>query len=230
VLPTFMIGKYPVTNAQYLRFVEATGRKWACDEGRQPDRANQPAVRVTWHDAWAYCYWLTKVWRAKELINLDETVRLPTEAEWEKAARGTDGRGWPWGNTWREACCNSGELNLGRTCAVGIFPTGVSPYGCLDMTGQVWEWTTSLWGHSYATPKFKYPYDPTDGRENVKSTDLRVLRGGAFSYLRVYVRCTYRYWFNPNIFDNRVGFRVVVSSIAPSSVLWPSALTFWDEE
>ncbi|MCP4529753.1 MAG: SUMF1/EgtB/PvdO family nonheme iron enzyme, partial [Delftia sp.] len=134
-LPAFKIGKYPVTNAQYLRFVEATGREW-WDEGRQPERANQPAVRVNWHDARAYCAWVTKVWRAEGVIAPDEAVRLPTEAEWEKAARGglsLDGddqggaRRYPWGDDLDPNRANYDETGIGTASAVGCFPNGISP-------------------------------------------------------------------------------------------------------
>jgi iron(II)-dependent oxidoreductase len=139
-LPAFKIGQYPVTNAQYRRFVEATGRKWRSDAGRRPEKANCPAVEVTWHEARAYCEWLTGLWRSKGKVTADEIVRLPTEAEWEKAARGAGGRVYPWGDEWDETKCNTRETGLRDTSPVGIFPDGASPYGCLDMAGNVWEW------------------------------------------------------------------------------------------
>jgi formylglycine-generating enzyme required for sulfatase activity len=187
MLQAFQIGRYPVTNAQYLRFVQRTGREWRSDDGRRAERANCPAVYVSWHEARAYCAWLTEVWRAEGKIADDEVVRLPSEAEWEKAARGADGGQWPWGNEWEETCCSSEELGLGDTCAVGMFPSGASPYGALDMAGQVWEWTQSLWGKGIVNPEFKYPYHAEDGRENLDADDeiLRVLRGGSFRPLRV---------------------------------------------
>jgi len=225
-LPAFKVGKYPVTNAQYLRFVEATGREWSRGEGRSPERANHPAVYVRWHDARAYCAWLTEAWRAAGKITADEVVRLPTEAEWEKAARGADGQRWPWGNAWVEDRCNSRELGLGTTCAVGMFPAGASPYGCLDVAGQVWEWTTSLWGESYSKLAFRYPYDPADGRENLEAGDgvARVLRGGAFNLNENFVRCAVRLYYLPSNRGTHFGFRIVVSPISPPSALRPSAL------
>ncbi|MBE9508363.1 MAG: SUMF1/EgtB/PvdO family nonheme iron enzyme, partial [Chloroflexi bacterium] len=170
-LPAFKIGKYPVTNIQYLHFVEATGRAWRSGDGQRPERANCPAAYVSWHDARAYCAWLTGTWRAEGKITPNEVVRLPTEAEWEKGARGADGLLWPWGGEWDETKCNSGELGLGATCAVGMFPGGTSPYGCLDMAGNVWEWMASLWGEDWSKLEFKYPYNPTDGRENLEAGD-----------------------------------------------------------
>jgi len=231
-LPAFKIGRYPVTNAQYLRFVEATGRDWRSDEGRHPERATCPAAYVSWYDARAYCGWLTGVWRAEGKIAEDEVVRLPTEAEWEKAARGglpspSQGEGagvrvYPWGNEWDETRCNTRELGLGGTTPVGIFPEGASPYGCLDMAGNVWEWTISLWGEDLSEPRFKYPYDPADGRENQEAGDevFRVVRGGAFYFDRRAARCACRSGFNPHgDWSDNSGFRVVVFPISPASAL-----------
>jgi len=212
-LPAFKIGKYPVTNAQYLRFVEATGRVWQSDEGRRPERATCPAAYVSWHDARAYCAWLAEAWRAEGKIAGDEVVRLPTEAEWEKAARGTDGRRWPWGDEWDETRCNTSELGLGGTTPVGIFPKGASPYGCLDMAGNVWEWTVSLWGRDVQEPEFKYSYKPTDGREKLEASHdvLWVVRGGAFDYSQYRARCAGRVRDHPNLRWSSGGFRLVVS-------------------
>jgi len=253
-LPAFKIGRYPVTNAQYLRFVEATGRKWRSDEGRQPEQATCPARYLSWHDARAYCEWLTDVWRAVGRIAGDEVVRLPSEAEWEKAARGglpspsqgegagrrsvgvrvlpspSQGEGvgvraYPWGDEWDETRCNNSELGLGGTTPVGIFPEGASPYGCLDMAGNVWEWTVSLWGRWTGREsefQFGYPYDPADGRENLEAGDvmLRVVRGGAFGSNRGSARCACRGWGLPHYDWNLSrGFRVVVFPISPASAL-----------
>jgi formylglycine-generating enzyme required for sulfatase activity len=223
-LPAFKIGRYPVTVDQYRRFVEATGRWWGMDEGRRAERANHPAAYVTWHDARAYCVWLTDVWRAEGKIGPGEVVRLPTEAEWEKAARGTDGRRYPWGDEWKENYCNTRELSLGGTTPVGIFPEGASPYGCLDMAGNVWEWTRSLWGPWTGTKaelQFAYPYDPDDGRENLDAGDdiLRVVRGGSFFSSRVNARCAVRDGDVPRSVWYFDGFRVVVSPISRSSAL-----------
>jgi len=239
-LLAFKIGKYLVTNAQYLRFVEATGRRWLAEDGRRPERANCPATYVTWHDARAYCAWLTDAWRAEGKIAGDEVVRLPTEAEWEKAARGglpspsqepvlsrakEEGAGvrvYPWGDEWDENKCNTEELGLGDTCAVGLFPDGASPYGCLDMAGQVWEWTTSLWGRwtgKEAEFQFGYPYDPADERENLEAGDdvLRVVRGGSFFSNRIGARCACRRKSYPHRGWSYFGFRVVVSPISPTT-------------
>ncbi len=183
-LPDFYIALTPVTNAQYARFVQATGHDapdhW--ESGRAPKKLEQhPVVNVSWHDALAYARWAG--------------ATLPSEAEWEKAARGglppAGGgerggaeRRWPWGNEWDAAKANTSEEGPGTTTPVGSYPAGASPYGVLDMAGNVWEWTRSLCRG--------YPYDPDDGREDLQASGLRVLRGGAFlNYLRL-VRCADR--------------------------------------
>jgi formylglycine-generating enzyme required for sulfatase activity len=218
-LPDYKIGKYPVTNSQYRRFVKATQRDWDSAEGRLTEKANHPAVNVSWHDACAYCDWSTEVWRQEKKITLTELVRLPTEAEWEKAARGglspvsnegdREGRIWPWGNEWDETQCNNGGLNLNDTSSVGIFPNGASPYGCCDMVGNVWEWT--------GTEKRNYPYHFDDGREDLAADDnvLRVLRGGAFNVNRYRARCACRFGNTPVDRYRLRGFRVAVSPRSP---------------
>jgi formylglycine-generating enzyme required for sulfatase activity len=219
-LERFQIARVPVTNAQYRFFVEATGHRspdhWEDD---RPPRGlkSHPVVSVSWHDATAYCRWLSEV--------TGKAITLPSEAQWEKAVRGDkDRREYTWGDEWDETRCNSGELELGDTTPVGIFPEGVSPYGCLDMAGNVWEWTASLWGlwtGEEVKFQFKYPYDPTDGRENLEAEDdmLRVLRGGSFIIGRNLARCAYRYRNYPYARIRHYGFRVVVSPISPSSAL-----------
>jgi len=216
VLPEFKIGRYPVTNSQYRRFVEATQREWDSEKGRRPENDNCPAVEMTWHDARAYCAWLTEVWRTEGKIGADEAVRLSTEAEWEKAARGTDGRIYPWGDRREETRCNTTESGLGQTCAVGMYPDGASTYGVLDMAGNVWEWTSSLWGKSFGKPDYKYPYKPGDRRENLEANDdiLRVLRGGSWYRYLFYARCSFRSRGGPYGRSDYFGFRVVVSPIS----------------
>lgn len=195
-LSAFWIGKYPVTNGRYAAFVAATGhaapRHW---RGNQPLPVlrNHPVVYVSWHDAVAYCTWLTEL-RGK-------VVRLPTEAEWEKAARGSDGRSYPWGNEEASAeHCNFG-MDIGKTTPVGIYRMGASPYGCLDMAGDVWEWTSSL--HR------GYPYKADDGREDPDTGRGRVVRGGSFGSLRNVVRCVYRNLDSPDSRVYDIGFRVI---------------------
>jgi formylglycine-generating enzyme required for sulfatase activity len=194
-VPDFYIGKYPVTNLQYEAFVQATGHR-APDYWRgtiPAGKENHPVVYVTWHDALAFCVWLGR--------EAGQPFRLPTEAEWEKAARGTDGRIYPWGDEPPDkGRCNFGET-VGDTTAIGRYsPQGDSPYGCADMAGNVWEWCQSLRG--------PYPYQADDGREDLEADSRRVLRGGSWRSSAPYVRCAYRYARDPYIGLDLNGFRV----------------------
>lgn len=180
-LPAYRMARTPVTNAQYQVFVQATGHRapqhWK--EGRIPEgKEKHPVVYVTWQDAVAFCTWASEVTGA--------TIRLPSEAEWEKAARGTDGRLYPWGNDKpAQDHCNFGMI-VGDTTPVGSYPKGASPYGVLDAAGNVWEWTSSLYKG--------YPYDPADGREDSYSEGRRTVRGGSFYDERL-VRCACRHYY-----------------------------------
>lgn len=218
-LGEFRIGLYPVVNRDYSTFVSETGRDWASPDGLAPERRNAPATDLTWHDAMAYCSWLTDRWRASGVIGPDEQVRLPTEPEWERASRGdqnmagSDGLVYPWGTEWMDDATNFDETGFNRTCSVGLFPKGRSPYGCYDMAGQAWEWCTTLWGEDMATPSFQYPWRD-DGREALVAPApiRRVLRGGCFSSGRQKACCTYRGSLEPAGFWRGNGFRVVVSA------------------
>jgi formylglycine-generating enzyme required for sulfatase activity len=206
-LPGYWIGRCPVTVGQFRAFVEGSGYRPGNEASlRGPD--DHPVRYVTWHDALAYCRWLAE--------KTGVPVTLPSEAEWEKAARGTDGRIYPWGNDWDATRCNTGEGGKGDTTPVGAYPNGASPYGCLDMAGNVWEWTRSLWGRDAQKPAFGYPYDPGDGREDLDAGNevLRVVRGGSFGYSGSYARCACRRWNNPVGGWDVSGFRVV-SPISP---------------
>jgi formylglycine-generating enzyme required for sulfatase activity len=198
-LPGYWIGRYPVTVAQFRIFVEETNYQVE-NERSLEGPVDHPVRYITWREAMAYCRWLDEKTRL--------SVSLPSEAEWEKAARGTDGRIYPWGDEQpTENLCNIGR-NVGRPTPVGIYsPKGDSPYGCGDMSGNVWEWTRSL--HK------EYPYDPNDGRENLEAGDnlWRVLRGGAFVSSTWVVRCAFRGRFNPYDWDFYLGFRVCVSPL-----------------
>lgn len=177
----FLIGKYPVTNAQYKRFLEANPgysvpRDW---EPKQriypPGKQDHPVVNVSWQDAQAFCQWAQ--------------CRLPTETEWEKAARGTDGRKYPWGEDWVNGkYCNSAEAKLGGTTPVDCHPEGVSPYGAWDMSGNVWEWMET----SY------------DGSK-------KVLRGGSWLSSDILVRSAVRGRDFPSYACGNGGFRCVRS-------------------
>jgi len=195
-------------------------------------------VGVTWYEALAFCRWLTEGWRAAGRVGPAERVHLPSEAEWEKAARGGveipaspvvacagaaaatfsysranphPRRRYPWGARPDPNRANYGDTGIGGTSAVGCFPGGASPYGCLDMSGNVWEWCCSLYA--------PYPYRRDDGREDLKAKSDRVLRGGSFDNFERFVRCAYRGWNSPENWYDDFGFRLV---IAPgfASELW----------
>jgi formylglycine-generating enzyme required for sulfatase activity len=197
-LPEFWIARTPVTQAHYQAYVEAT-RVGAPDlwEGGKPlsGMESHPVVSVSWEDARRYCAWSTETTRYVH--------RLPTEAEWEKAARGTDGRVFPWGDAWDPSRCNTAESGRERTTPVGSYPQGASPYGLLDMAGNVWEWTSSA--------RADYPYDAADGRETMDKGGLvrRIVRGGSFLLDQKYARCAARYGSDPLRRPWVYGFRVV---------------------
>ncbi len=183
----FQMAKTPITNLQYALFVEQTDHhspaRW---EDKRPPRhlESHPVTYVDWEDAMAYCKWLSQV--------TGKPITLPTEAQWEKAARGDkDKRPYPWGDEFDPERCNSAELGLDATTPVGIFPQGVSPYGCHDMAGNVWEWSRD---------------DRSDGK---------ALFGGCWYNNATGVGASARDWLNPWLWNNNVGFRVVV--VVPSS-------------
>ena len=220
VLPRYYLARYPVTVAQWRAFVQASGHTPRNADSLQGP-ANHPVVWVSWHEALAYGDWLTaqlQGWPgtpeplAGLLRHEGWRVTLPSEAEWEKAARGTDGRRYPWGAEPDPQRENYDATGIDTTSAVGCFPTGASPYGLEEMSGNVWEWTRSLWRESSAKPIFPYPYNPDDGREQLQAADdmPRVLRGGAFWSGHQYARCACRYYGDARDVLSLVGFRVVV--------------------
>jgi formylglycine-generating enzyme required for sulfatase activity len=192
-LQPYAMGKTEVTNAQYRAFVAATHHEtagdWAAYAGTWGDQA--PVVGVSWHDATAYCQWAG--------------LRLPTEAEWEAAARGPEGRTYPWGDTWDASKCSNSvggrPGSAGTPVAVGSYPQGASPFGCLDMAGNVWEWCSSKYQ--------PYPYDAADGREASAGREDRVLRGGSLisSFVPIRFRGAYRYRSLPTYGYDLRGFR-----------------------
>jgi formylglycine-generating enzyme required for sulfatase activity len=204
-LPAYYIGKYPVTVRQWKKFIKDLGYT-KYDLRSLNDYDNRPVRYVSWHDAQAYCEWLNTLDLSgfKNLTGLgaDVKFRLPTEAEWEKAARGDkDKRIYSWTGEFDPDKANVSETEVRDTSAVGCFPNGASPYGCLDVSGNVWEWTNS---------KFeKYPYK-IDQREDGKG-DRFVLRGGAWDYVEVGARCAFRDGSPRDYRWNNSGFRVVVA-------------------
>lgn len=211
----FWIGLTEVTNAQYKHFVDdkgydnqawwtAAGWQWRTENkitlpeywnDEKWNNPNQPVVGVSWYEATAYATWLA--------AEAGLSVRLPTEAEWEKAARGTDGRKYPWGDESPNDQLLNYNSTVGKTVDVGSYPDGASPYGALDMAGNVWEWTATQWVANYV--------DYANVVYNEKEGDaVRTLRGGAWDFLAVVVRSADRDWYLPTSRGNFVGFRLVV--------------------
>ncbi|MBK8049172.1 MAG: SUMF1/EgtB/PvdO family nonheme iron enzyme [Anaerolineales bacterium] len=173
-----------------------------------PGAANHPVTGVTWDEANAYCRWLSEM--------TGRRYRLPTEAEWEKAARGDDGRRYPWGEAFDPANCNAAPAGRGAVAPAGSYsPRGDSPFGCVDMAGNVWEWTSTVWGRDYATLDYPYPYRADDGREmqDLKlpggHRELRICRGGSFRDNENRVTCTVRARYAADSRHPARGFRVV---------------------
>ena len=239
----YWIGRMPVSNAQFGEFVRSTSfetraevegwcwvwntskEQWENKEGanwKHPLGANSsiaaleehPVVQVCWYDALAYCEWLNR----KHINDLPPGYhfRLPSEAEWEKAARGIDGRVWPWGNTYDAALCTA--RNGGKVCTTPVgahSPQGDSVYGVADMSGNVWEWTLTLWGNDRDKSDFVYPYLSQDGRENQRAGEgfFRIIRGGSFKDGMSGVRSACRDLDPPHYSLNNLGFRVFAAPI-----------------
>jgi len=196
-------------------------------EDRRYNNPSQPVVGVCWYEARAYCAWLGEQLRMAngelrilrdgelETLSLESDaikIRLPTEAEWEKAARwdGQHSHRYPWGDEWDEARANTLEGRVLATSPVGVYPEGAAPCGALDLAGNVWEWTSSRWGPEVERPAFGYPYDPEDGREEPGGTDLRVVRGGSWYDEAQVARCAYRGRLDPVSRVSDSGFRALL--------------------
>ncbi|MCP4361960.1 MAG: formylglycine-generating enzyme family protein, partial [Chloroflexi bacterium] len=157
----------------------------------------------SWYEALAYCNWLS--------AKTGKPYRLPTEAEWERVARHTDGRKYPWGDEWQDGIVNSEEAEVGRTTAVGSFPHSAADCGAQDMSGNVWEWCQT----QYVSQE---PYRGNDGRENLSGGQniRRVVRGGSWLNTQGATRAAYRGHDHPTERYNGYGFRVVVARRPPS--------------
>jgi formylglycine-generating enzyme required for sulfatase activity len=217
-LPEYQLGKYPVTNAEYKRFIESGGyqdkslwtkagwieigqnqnepRYWQDARFTKP---NQPAIGLSWYECVAYCRWLS--------AETGRLCRLPTEAEWEKGAKGVDGRVYPWGNEFEASRLNAraGDQQVCNITPVGIYPTGISPFGLFDCAGNVWEWCATRW-------KKPFPYDVNQDEwqaDYLEGQNLRVLRGGSWNGKVEVTRCGYRFKFQPYGWTGRGSFRVV---------------------
>jgi len=207
----FWIDKTEVTNAQYRKCVEAgvcrapTTCYWGEPTYSDSSKADHPVVCVSWQDAKTYCEWAGK--------------RLPTEAEWEKAARGTDGRKYPWGNSFDGSRVNFCDVNCEfnwkdsnaddgyqRTAPVGSYPQGASPYGALDMAGNVWEWCQDWYDEGY------YASSPQRDPQGPSSGSYRVVRGGSWFFNVRGVRAPNRLRLGPDGRSYYFGFRCVSQS------------------
>jgi len=209
-LPAYHIGIYPVTNEQYAQFVEKTGRVvestllW---DGNLPpdDELGHPVTGITWYEALEYCQWLSEL--------TERHYTLPSEAQWEKAARGPGSRIYPWGDDWDPERCND---DPGKIIPVTAYPAQ-SDYGCFDMVGNGREWTTTLWGKAPSAPDGKYAYPwADDGRDDISrpQTIRRIYRGGRAKEPHGF-RCSARGDYlpgKPGPRRNRHGFRIVLLS------------------
>ncbi len=190
-LDDFYIDEHPVTNREYTEFIRDTKHKYpeGWIKGTYPSgKDDHPVVGVSWEDAKAYAEWAGK--------------RLPTEAEWEKAARGSDGRRYPWGDNFDKDRCNTLPAGIGDTTSVGRHsPEGDSPYGVTDMAGNIWEWVADWYDENYyRLAPDRNPLSPRDGR-------YKVARGGSYLDAGSYARITYRYRYSPSTRLDILGFR-----------------------
>ncbi|MEP7134573.1 MAG: SUMF1/EgtB/PvdO family nonheme iron enzyme [Chloroflexota bacterium] len=200
-LPEYFIGKYPITNLEYQAFVQDTQltspREWNGDQFLT-GKGGHPVVSVSWFDAISYCNWLSD--------KSGRQYRLPTEAEWEKAARGEDGRVYPWGAIFDSKKSNTTETKISTTSEVVKFsPQGDSPYGCSDMAGNIWEWCNDWFNETeYKLRLGSVVQDPQGPTKGI----YRVLRGGSFGNNRAHARCATRLKYNPDSFNKANGFRI----------------------
>jgi formylglycine-generating enzyme required for sulfatase activity len=207
-LPAFLIGRHEVTVAEFRSFVEAA--RFKVDVQALRGQAEHPVTFVSWPDALAYCRWLESTLKSSpgtparigQLLRDGWRVTLPTEAQWEKAARGSDGRIFPWGNQPRRDRANYESTG---TTPFGRFQCPECPFPVDDMSGNVWEWTRS--------PYQPYPYDETDDAKNLEADALWVMRGGHFGDPAQYVRAAARGAADPGARRGFIGFRVAIARV-----------------
>lgn len=228
-LPTFWIAKYPVTVAQFKLFAEINSYPFKYWDKNNID--SLPIRNINWVDALSYTKWLNETIEQyvskikiedannsflKEILENRLLFTLPSEAEWEKAARGIDKRVYAWGDDLDVNKLNIIDTQLGNPSVVGCFPFG--SYGLYDMSGNVWEWTRSYWGVEWDEPDCKYPYQVGSNRTESlhQNSTARILRGGSFSSKQTYARCSYRSRNYPSKGNANYGFRVV---LVPKSML-----------
>lgn len=205
-LPEYYMARYETTTAQFAAFVEATG--YRADPQTFGQELNHPAAFVSWTDAVAYARWLDKALREepslaqplREFLAQGGHVTLPNEAEWEKAAKGSDGRIYPWGNQMQAQRANIAGKG---TVPVGSFSCPECQFGLADMSGNVWEWTRS--------PYQNYPFDSADDRNNLAEDALWVMRGGSYNDEANNARAAVRGAADPGARRPFIGFRVVLS-------------------
>jgi formylglycine-generating enzyme required for sulfatase activity len=205
-VPTFYMARHEVTVGEFTAFARA--RQWKMDTRALAGSPTHPVANVSWPDALAYCRWLEAALKdasstpqtIRELLAAGWRVTLPTEAEWEKAARGSDRRRYPWGN---EASRTRANYSWTSTTPVGFFACPECSYGLSDMSGNVWEWTRS--------PYQPYPYDPADDRANLDGDALWVIRGGHFGDGPRMLRATTRAGADPGVRRPSIGFRVAIT-------------------
>ncbi len=195
LLNAYSVDRYPVTNQEYKMFVDVTGHRrpahWT--SGTYPlEDARHPITNVSWHDAVAYAEWVGK--------------RLLTEAEWEKASRGTQGQTYPWGDAFRKDNVNSSN-DYGGTTPIDEFPGSVSPYGVMDTCGNVMEWCSDWYFDEY------YKMSPMDNPTGPQGGQYRSVRGGFYGETRQAVRCASRHFVPPSTMQDHVGFRCAKTPI-----------------
>lgn len=200
-LSEYYIGKYPITNREYQAFLRDTKYKppqgWEGDQFPK-EKGGHPVINVSWDDAIIYCKWLSET--------TGKYYQLPSEAQWEKAARGVDERNYPWGNDFDSKKVNSIESGIGNISEVGQFsPQGDSPYGCADMAGNVWEWCNDWCDEK----EYKNRKDGVKDPQGAQQGQFRCLRGGSWNTDRWPIRCARRYRGVPTSFGSQIGFRVV---------------------